>query len=229
MRKQLRNIGLISVALMLSVAGSSMVFDLIPQADALRSVPPSVAQPNTANPQQQAPSNSNKQRGVLNSAPPHTNSAQPSSSNSISTANKLRACQNRENAINNIMSRIDIRATNQVNLFSKIASRVEAFYTKQGKTVSNYATLVVSITSAKNKALQDLTTLKTNDHFVCNGSNPREAVLSFQGYLKTAISDLKNYKMTVKNLIVAVAAANNLKISGTQTTPAVQTSTKGGN
>lgn len=220
MHKKIRNVGQMSMALVLLVASSYMVFAMIPQADALRSVPPTVAQPNTANPQQQASGNSNKQRGVLNSAPPQAgnkSTTQSNNSNSISAANKLRACQNRENAINNIMSRIDIRATNQVNLFSKIASSVEAFSTKQGKTVTNYAALVAAITAAKSKALQDLSMLKTNSHFVCSGAHPREFVLSFQGYLKTAISDLQNFKTTVKNLIVAVGLANNLKISSTQT------------
>ena len=220
MRKKIKDMGQLSMALVLLVASSSMVFAMIPQVDALRSVPPTVAQSNTTNPQQQTSGNSNKQRGVLNSAPPqvsNTSATQPNNSNSISAANKLRACQNRGSAINNIMSRIDIRATNQVNLFSKIASRVEAFSTKQGKTVSNYSALVAAITAAKNKALQDLSALKTNSHFVCSGAHPREFVLSFQSYLKTAISDLHNFKTTVKNLIVAVGIANNLKISSTQT------------
>ena len=120
-----------------------------------------------------------------------------------------RACENRKAAITNIMHRIDQRGQNQLRLFTTIASRVEAFYVKSGKTVSNYSSLTSAIASASTTAEANLTVLNSNSTtFTCSSSNPKGMVTTFQGYLKTEISDLKNLKTAVKNLIVAVAQAS---------------------
>lgn len=138
-------------------------------------------------------------------------------------AAKLRVCQNRETAINNIMSRINTRAQNQLTLFGTIATRVEGFYTSKGKTVSNYDQLVAAIATAKTQATTDLNTLQSNSTFSCSSSDPKGMVTAFQGYLKTEITDLQNYRTAVKNLIVAVASANGETVSNSS-----QSTTTGG-
>ena len=132
-------------------------------------------------------------------------------------AGQLKACQNRQAAITNIINRIDTRAQNQLTLFSTIASRVENFYTTKGKTVANYDQLVADITSAETTAQTNLTTMKANSTFSCSLANPKGMVSAFQSYLKTEISDLRNYRTAVKNLIVAVATANNVTVSTSNT------------
>ena len=200
MRKHLTNLGLISTILSLVVLGSSTVFALPPQATAN-------AATNTSTNQSKVPS--------------------PGTNGKANAANGLqKACQNRQVAITNIMTRIDMRANNQINLFSTIASRVEAFYTKQGKTVSNYPALVAAVDQAQTTATTEFSTLKTNTGFTCSKSNPKAMVLTFQSYLKTEISDLHAFKTAVKNLIVGVATANGVKVSTTQSTTST---TQGGN
>ncbi len=217
MRKHITNLGLISSALALAVLGSSTVFALPSQARVHAATTPPASQQANGSAAQAGNGQANRQAAML------------------------RVCQNRQNAINNIINRIDTRATNQLTLFSTIASRVEAFYTKQGKTISDYSSLVAAVDSAQTKASNDLTTLKTNSSFTCSSTNPKGMVLAFQTYLKTAITDLKSFKTAVKNLIVGVATANGVKLSanqggsttssttqtGTQTPPA--TTPKGGN
>ena len=203
MRKKITNLGLISTALSLAVLGSSTVFALPPQANAHAATnTPTTSQGN-------APSQANN--GKANAA-----------------KGLQKACQNREVAITNIMTRIDTRANNQIKLFSTIASRVEAFYTKQGKTVSNYPALVAAVDTAQTNATNDFSTLKTNSNFTCSNSNPKGMVQAFQSYLKTEISDLHAFKTAVKNLIVGVATANGVNVSTTQTTT-TPTNTQGGN
>jgi hypothetical protein len=135
-------------------------------------------------------------------------------SNTHLAAAKLKVCKNREKAINGIMSRINTRGQNQITLFDTIATRVENFYTKQGKTVNNYDQLVSAVDAAKVQAQTDLSTLQSNSTFTCDSNNPKATVTAFQSYLKTEITDLKNYKTAVKNLTVAVASANGVTISG---------------
>lgn len=118
---------------------------------------------------------------------------------------KLKACQNREKAINNIMSRITTRGQKQVDLFSTIADRTETFYTTKGKTLSNYGTLVADVNAKKADAQSAVDTVKANSvSFKCDGTDPKGAATSFKDSLKTEISALKAYKTSVKNLIVGV-------------------------
>ena len=215
MSKRVNKLGLIGTALLLAAVGSTTVFALPSQAEAHA---------------QQAGSNistgsSTTTAGTTTTSTSTATSRQPSQAVSGQakgqahmTAGQLKGCQNRESAINNIMSRINTRANNQITLFATIATRVEAFYVKQGKTVSNYAQLVQAVTTAQAKATSDFATVKTVSNFSCSSSDPKATVDSFQGYLKTEISDLQSFKLAVKNLIVGVASANGVTVSASATT-----------
>lgn len=118
---------------------------------------------------------------------------------------KLKACQKREKAITNIMTRLGDRGQKQVDLFSKIAERTEAFYTKKGKTLTNYDALVADVSAKKAAAQTSVDTIKsTSVEFKCDGTDPKGVVASFKDSLKTEVATLKAYKTSVKNLIVGV-------------------------
>ncbi|HET9850523.1 MAG TPA: hypothetical protein VFP35_02790 [Candidatus Saccharimonadales bacterium] len=137
-------------------------------------------------------------------------------------AAKLKACQNREKAIDNIMARISDRGQKQLNLFTTIATRVENFYTKQGKTLSNYDTLVSAVNNQKAAAQTEVDTIKSDSvSFKCDGSDPRGVAQSFKGDLKSVISALQAYRTAVKNLIVGVAGVQST------TSPSSNTGTQG--
>lgn len=147
---------------------------------------------------------------------------------SVSTAQQkhqaamLKVCNNKQADIQKIMNNIDLRTNNQMNLFSSIATRVENFYLSSGHTISNYQTLVLAVNNAKIKTSTDLSLLNNHKTFVCSDSAPKTLVNSFQSYLKSEIKDLQNYRLAIKNLIVAVAQANKVSISSS-------TAVKGGN
>lgn len=193
MRQHLTKLGLASSVLALALAGPSIALALPPHA----SVHAQVANTN-------ATTNDGSSEASLH---------QPTTDQTRLAAAKLRACQNRENAINNIMSRIDTRAQNQLTLFGTIAARVENFYTSKSRSISNYDQLLAAITLAKSQAETDLSTMEANSSFSCTANNPRGMVTAFQGYLKTEINDLQNYRTSVKDLIVAVAQANGVNVS----------------
>jgi iron-sulfur cluster repair protein YtfE (RIC family) len=118
---------------------------------------------------------------------------------------KLKACQNREKAINNIMARIADRGQKQLDLFSKIADRTEKFYTDKGKTLSNYDALVADVAAKKASAQTKVDTIKsTSTTFACDGTDPKGVLQSFKDALKSEISALKDYRTSIKNLIVGV-------------------------
>ena len=196
MQKHITRFGLMCSVFAFALIGGSVAFALPPQASAhAQTTGPGYS--GTNNPSGNTVQASNgKANGQLHLA-----------------AAQLKACQNRENAINNIMSRIDTRAQNQISLFSTIATRVENFYTQQGKALSNYSQLVAAVNAAQTQAENDFSTLKSTSNFSCSISNPKGMVTAFQSYLKTEISVLQNYRTTVKNLIVGVASANGVNLS----------------
>lgn len=118
---------------------------------------------------------------------------------------RLRACQNREHAITNIMARIADRGQRQIDLFSKIADRTEAFYTNKGKVLSNYDALVADVAAKKASAQAAVDATKaTGVTFKCDGTDPKGMAASFKEQLKAQNAALKAYKTSVKNLIVGV-------------------------
>lgn len=118
---------------------------------------------------------------------------------------KLKACQNRERVINNIMARIADRGSKQLGVFDKITERTEAFYTSKGKALSNYDALVADVNAKRATAQSAVDALKASSvTFKCDGTNPKGAVQSFKDNLKTEIKALKDYKVAIKNLIVGV-------------------------
>lgn len=212
MRKHINKLGLISSALALVVVSGSAVFALPAQASVNA---------------QSAGNTSTSTRDTTGSSAAGTH--QPTTTGQANgqahlAAAQLKACQNREAAINNIMSRIDTRAQNQLTLFGTIATRVEGFYTSKGKTVSNYDQLVAAIATAKTQATTDLSTMQSSSTFSCTANDPKGMVTAFQGNLKTEIKDLQGYRTAVKNLIVAVASANGTTVSASSQS----TSSQGG-
>lgn len=123
---------------------------------------------------------------------------------------KLKACQNREKAVTNIMARIGDRGQKQVDLFSKIAERTQVFYVDKGLSASNYDALVADVTAKKSAAQAAVDSTKsTVVEFKCDGDNPKGVADSFK-LSKTDQNDaLKAYKTSVKNLIVGVKSSKN--------------------
>ncbi len=135
---------------------------------------------------------------------------------------KLKACRKRETAINNIMSRIADRGQKQLDLFTTIATKTETFYTDKGKTLSTYDALVADVTAKKAAAQAEVDTVKAvSVTFKCDGTDPKGIAASFKETLKSEISALKDYKTSVKNLIVGVKS-----VQGSSTS--TENKTKGG-
>jgi len=118
---------------------------------------------------------------------------------------RLKACQQREKAIGNIMLRMSNRGTKQLAVFTKISDRVQAFYTEKGLTLDNYDVLVAEVNAKKIEAEAFVATVKESaPTFKCDGTDPRGAANSFKENLKAQNTSLKSYRTAIKNLIVAI-------------------------
>ncbi len=127
---------------------------------------------------------------------------------------KLRACEKRQTAISNIMKRISNRGQKQIDLFSGIAERTQAFYEKKGKTLSNYDALVADV-AAKKESAQDAVAMIAahGTEFSCDSDDPKGSVTGFREHQQQAIAALKEYKTSVKNLIVGVKSVQGVTSS----------------
>lgn len=122
---------------------------------------------------------------------------------------KLRACQQREKAITNIMARMSDRGQKQVDLFTKISERVQQFHEDKNLSAANYDALVSEAEAKKASAQAAVDELKGSTvEFKCDGEDPKGVAETFKGKLKAQNEALQAYRLSVKNLIVAVAQAN---------------------
>jgi hypothetical protein len=127
----------------------------------------------------------------------------------VKTTALARACQAREAAVKKQLEQLVKLATNMQEVFDRHTQSVEDYYSNtvlpSGKTVSNYTTLVNDI-STKKTAVQAAVTKAQSDvaAFSCEGTNPKESVAIFRKDMQAVKQALKNYRTSVKNLVVAV-------------------------
>ncbi len=125
------------------------------------------------------------------------------------TQGQLRSCQARETAIKNRMQSLVDLVTNIEEKFSAIGKRVEDFYSTKvvpnGKTVSNYNTLVADIQTKKTAVDTSLASTKTDvSNFSCTNGDPKALYTLFRTNMQKVKQALKDYRTSIKNLIVAV-------------------------
>lgn len=117
----------------------------------------------------------------------------------------VRACQVKENAVKQRSLHLIRLANNMEIRFDTIANRVETFATASGKTIPNYNALVADI--AAKKALVSAALVKTSadvTDFNCTGNDPKGQLVQFRLDMQSVMGALKNYRVSIKNLIVAV-------------------------
>ena len=129
---------------------------------------------------------------------------------------KLEACQAREQRIEATMAQMTKRGENHIAVFTKITDRVKEFYENKGRVAENYDILVTEVDTKKLAAEAAVaSTQSVGDVFSCDSDNPKIASQEFREAHKAQVAALKDYRTSVKNLIVAVKSAQ----AQTSTTP----------
>lgn len=134
------------------------------------------------------------------------------------TGGHLQACLAHESAIKNRSENMVNMGQNMETKFNNIALRVEQYYTDKvlpnGKTVSNYSQLLADIQTKKTAVDADLTLVQSDaTNFSCSSTDPKTQLTGFRTDMQTLIQGLKDYRTSIKNLIVAIST-----LSGTETT-----------
>lgn len=129
--------------------------------------------------------------------------------NEVKEEAKTNSCDVRMKAVQMRSSQLTKRAKNMEDVFAKIASRVEEFYVSKGLSVSNYQTLVDAIATKKAAVDSALTEAQNAaSSFSCTDtSTAKTQVQAYRVAMQKVISALKDYRTSIKNLIVAVRTA----------------------
>lgn len=143
------------------------------------------------------------------------------------TAAKLIVCQKLEASIQKRSTQMATRSANMEKVFDSIAVRVETYYTDKvllrGQTVTNYSSLVANIATKKAVVDVAVSTAQTDSaSFSCSEADPKGLLGVFRGDMQTVIKDLKNYRTSIKNLIVAVRSVTGTENSATNSSKANQ-------
>ncbi len=125
---------------------------------------------------------------------------------------KLKVCQTKEKVLGNRLGSLTRMTENMLEKFDRIAIRVKEFYTNKvvtaGGSVSNYDALVADIDVKKAAVETALASAKTNsESFSCDSDDPKGVLTRFRENMQAVKSALKDYRTSIKNLIVAVKNA----------------------
>ncbi len=125
------------------------------------------------------------------------------------TEAKKQSCLSHEASIKQRSESLTNLALNMEEKFDAIALRVEDYYTGKvvpaGKTVTTYNMLIADI-ATKKAAVQTALTAAQNDAntFSCTVDNPKAQLTQYRRDMQTVKGALKDYRTSIKNLIVAV-------------------------
>ena len=140
------------------------------------------------------------------------------------TGGHLHACLAHENAIKNRSENMVNMGQNMETKFNNIALRVEQYYTDKalpnGEVVSNYSQLLTDIQAKKSAVDTDLTLGQTDaTNFSCSSTDPKTQLTKFRTDMQTLIQGLKDYRTSIKNLIVAISTVSGAEAPSSTLTP----------
>ena len=155
--------------------------------------------------QSRAEENANDNSAVVRDTPAEKSQIQQAP---LSDA-RLKACQNREAAIKNIMTRLSERSTHQLGVFTKIADGAIAFYESSNTSSESYDKLVTEMQTRRVIAEDAVTaTHDTSYQFDCENTNPIHSATLFTQQLHMQNDLLKQYKTAVKDLVIEIRASS---------------------
>ena len=125
---------------------------------------------------------------------------------------KLRTCQVREDAVNKRINNLVMLTENMETKFSSISARVIEYYETKvlpDKSLSNYQELIDEIATKKAAVDSALDSAQSSvGSFSCESDDPKNMYTTFRENMQTVKNALKEYRTSIKNLIVAIRTLN---------------------
>lgn len=140
--------------------------------------------------------------------PTGTSRAKPTSQ----VTRAMKTCEVREVVVKKRMSQLVDLVTNMEETFDKIAAKAQNYYSDtvlpSGNSIANYSTLVADVAAKKALVDAEVTSTKADvTAFNCTTGDPKTHMNLFRVNMQQTKTALKNYRTSIKNLIVAVHKA----------------------
>lgn len=140
------------------------------------------------------------------------------------------SCESRKEGVVNRMKRLVELSEKMLENFDTHATKVQDFYISvvvpKGVTVKNYDKLVADIAAKKAVVQTTLANAQADvDDFSCTNGDPKTYLNTFRTDMQAVKTALKEYRTTIKNLIVAVRTAAEALETPTPTPTATSTPT----
>lgn len=129
---------------------------------------------------------------------------------------KLRACEAKASSIVKRSNHLVELAEKMIRVFTSISGGVEQYYLTKvvptGAILPNYDDLVADIATKQNAIAPLLQAAKDDaSNFSCTGNNPKAQLTQYRTDMQAVIRALKEYRTSVRNLIVAVRTLPSIK------------------
>lgn len=128
------------------------------------------------------------------------------------SAGRLQSCQAKEDSIKKRAAQLTQLAENMQVKFDLIANRVEEYYLTKvslDSTISNYHELVADVQTKKTAIQTQLSIARVNtSNFNCGSDDPKGQLTQYREDMQAVKNALKDYRTSIRNLIVGVHSLN---------------------
>lgn len=134
---------------------------------------------------------------------------------------KLLACQKKEANITKRSASLVKTSENMQQKFDSITEKVKAYYTAKavpaGRVVNNYDALIAEIENKKTAIKTAVEKAQTDAAaFRCDGDDPKGQLTLYRTDMQAVKKALHEYRVAIKNLIVAIRSAHGKAQSSTK-------------
>lgn len=128
---------------------------------------------------------------------------------SVSGQGLQRSCEARKAGITTRSNQLIRRANNMLDIFGQISNRAQEFYTNKilpsGKEVEGYNALLEKVATKSASVMEAIDQAEQSaGNFDCTNLDPKTQIREYNQDAKEVISSLKDYRSSVKDLIVAI-------------------------
>lgn len=132
---------------------------------------------------------------------------------------RMTACQAKAASIKKRMTHLVALAEGMEDKFDAHVERIKDYYTNKlvpsGKTVENYDELLSNVKTQEEVVEEALEVAEADaEAFSCTSGNPKEQARKFREDMQAVKKELKVYRTTIKDLIVAVRS-----VAGEESSP----------
>jgi hypothetical protein len=125
-----------------------------------------------------------------------------------SVAERQKTCAQIKNAVDRKLAAFDNSATKHLTRLDGVFTKLQDYQTANNLPVSNYDALVAAATAKQTTATEAVDALhQVGTTLDCSSSDPAAMLAAAKTAAKTARDALKDYRTSLKNIVVALAQA----------------------